>query len=56
MASNPPLKPLHSEASLIHTKLDYFGRLSSDDLILSFAAARRSKRDLMQPSSTVITA
>ena len=35
MTSNPPLKPLHSEASLIQSKLDYFSRLSTDDLKLS---------------------
>jgi ParB-like chromosome segregation protein Spo0J len=32
MTSNPPLKPLHPETSLIQSKLDYFGRLPSDDL------------------------
>jgi len=26
------LKPLHTETSLIQSKLDYFGRLSTDDL------------------------
>jgi hypothetical protein len=34
MASNPPLKALHPETSLIQSKLEYFNRLSSDDLRL----------------------
>lgn len=35
MPSDPPLKPLHSETSLIQSKLDHFSRLSTDDLKLS---------------------
>jgi hypothetical protein len=33
--ADPPLKPLHAETSLIQSKLDYFSRLSTDDLKLS---------------------
>jgi ParB-like chromosome segregation protein Spo0J len=28
----PPLKPLHSDADLVKSKLEYFEKLSSDDL------------------------
>ncbi len=31
-----PVKSLHPESSLIQSKLDYFSRLSNEDLILSF--------------------
>ena len=30
--SAPPLKPLHSDAALVKSKLDYFSKLSIDDL------------------------
>jgi hypothetical protein len=35
MPSNPPLKSLHPETSLIQSKLDYFSLFATDDLKLS---------------------
>jgi hypothetical protein len=35
--NQPPLKPLHAESSLIHSKLAQFRRLSTEDLIESLA-------------------
>jgi hypothetical protein len=41
MTSNPPLKRLHPETSLVQSKLDYFNRLSTDDLMLSLQAGQK---------------
>jgi len=39
--TEPPLKPLHPETSLIQSKLDYFSPLSTDDLKLSLQAGQK---------------
>lgn len=36
MAKLPPLKPLHSDSSLSHVKLDAFRKLTSQELLDSF--------------------
>jgi hypothetical protein len=33
--SQPPLKPLHSDSTLIQTKIDQYDKLSTDELIES---------------------
>jgi len=48
-----PLKPLHPEASLIQSKLDYFGRVSTDDLILSLQAGQRDSLKT-RPDGTIL--
>jgi len=35
------LKPLHTETSLIQSKLDYFSRLSTDELKFSLQVGKR---------------
>ena len=53
MASNPPLKPLYPEASLIKTKLDYFSRLSTDDLKLSLQIGNKDSLKA-RPDGTIL--
>lgn len=42
------LRPLHPETSLISSKLDYFSRLSTDDLMLSLQVGQK---DLLKARS-----
>ncbi len=53
MTSNPPLKPLHPETSLIQSKLDYFSRLSTDDLKLSLQIGNKDSLK-MRPDGTIL--
>ena len=53
MASNPPLKPLHSETSLVQSKLDYFGRLSTDDLKASLQSGNKDSLKT-RPDGTIL--
>jgi ParB-like chromosome segregation protein Spo0J len=48
-----PLKSLHPESSLIQSKLDYFSRLSNEDLILSLQAGQRDSLKA-RPDGTVL--
>jgi ParB-like chromosome segregation protein Spo0J len=48
-----PLKSLHPESSLIQSKLDYFSRLSNEDLILSLQAGQRVSLKA-RPDGTVL--
>jgi len=49
----PPLKPLHPETSLIQSKLDYFGRLSTDDLTLSLQVGQKDSLKA-RPDGTIL--
>lgn len=40
MSVPPPLKPLHSDADLVKSKLEYFGNLSTDDLKTSLQSGQ----------------
>jgi hypothetical protein len=53
MASNPPLKPLHPDTSLVQSKLDYFNRLSTDDLELSLQIGNQDSLEA-RPDGTVL--
>lgn len=53
MTSYPPLKALHPEASLIPSKLDYFNRLSSDDLMLSLQVGQKDSLKA-RPDGTIL--
>ncbi len=53
MASNPPLKPLHTETSLVQSKLDYFSRLSTDELVLSLQVGQRDSLKA-RPDGTIL--
>src|SRR5579862_2987496 len=37
----PPLKPLHSDTSLIQSKLDKYGKLSTDELVASLGPGQQ---------------
>ena len=50
---DPPLKPLHSEASLIQSKLDHFGRISTDELKNSLAPAHKDSLKV-RPDGTIL--
>lgn len=54
MASNPPpLSPLHPETSLIQSKLDYFSRISTDDLKLSLQIGHQDSLKA-RPDGTIL--
>lgn len=53
MASHPPLKSLHLETSLIQSKLDYFGRLSTDDLNTSLQTGNKDSLKA-RPDGTIL--
>ncbi len=48
-----PLKSLHPESSLIQSKLDYFSRLSNEDLIFCLQAGQRDSLKA-RPDGTVL--
>ncbi len=47
------LKPLHTETSLIQSKLDYFSRLSTDDLKFSLQVGKRESLKA-RPDGTIL--
>ena len=49
----PLLKPLHPETSLIQSKLDYFSRLSTDDLMLSLQVGQKTSLKT-RPDGTIL--
>jgi hypothetical protein len=49
----PLLKPLHPETSLIQSKLDYFSRLSTDDLMLSLQVGQKTSLNT-RPDGTIL--
>jgi len=49
----PPLKPLHPETSLIQSKLDYFSRLATDDLLSSLQPGQKDSLKA-RPDGTIL--
>lgn len=53
MPSNPPLKPLHPETSLIRSKLDHFNHISTDGLKLSLQIGNKDSLKA-RPDGTIL--
>ena len=51
--TDPPLKPWHTEMSLVQVKLNYFSRLSTDDLKLSLQAGKKDSLKA-RPDGTIL--
>jgi hypothetical protein len=51
--TQPPLKPLHSDSSLIGSKLDKFGKLSSPELIDSLKPGEQGSLKA-RPDGTIV--
>ncbi len=49
----PPLKPQHSKASLVQSKLDYFSRLATDDLLNSLQPGQKDSLKA-RPDGTIL--
>jgi ParB-like chromosome segregation protein Spo0J len=53
MASNPPLKPLHPDTSLIQLKLNYFNRLPTEEIVLSLQVGQKDSLKA-RPDGTIL--
>jgi hypothetical protein len=53
MANTPPLKPLHSDESLIRSKLDEYGKRSTDVLIDSLKPGKSGSLKA-RPDGTIV--
>jgi len=53
MTSNPPLKPLHSDSSLIQLKLNYFSRLPTEEIVLSLQVGQKDSLKA-RPDGTIL--
>ncbi len=51
--SQPPLKPLHSDSTLIQTKIDEYDKLSTDELIESLLPGETGSLKV-RPDGTVM--
>jgi hypothetical protein len=51
--SQPPLKPIHSDSSLIKSKLDKYGKLSDRELIDSLKPGQRGSLKV-RPDGTIV--
>jgi hypothetical protein len=49
----PPLKPLHPDTSLIQLKLNYFSRLSTDEILISLQAGQKEALKA-RPDGTIL--
>jgi hypothetical protein len=50
---DPPLKPLHSETSLIQSKLNQFDRVSTDELLASLLPSQQGSLKA-RPDGTIL--
>jgi ParB-like chromosome segregation protein Spo0J len=51
--NQPPLKPLHADSSLIQSKLDVYGKLSSQELIDSLKPGQQGSLKV-RPDGTMV--